>query len=198
MSLIKAWYSTDGPEEYAKILKEKFGIDLSVKKYILESGKPVVKSVTADTKEFFNNSFKIIVGSAVLGPGSGQFSAAIGWGGTPTRYSGMMSSTGFWSSPPSGISPGDQITIKLQLIPGYDTATTASFTESMTVIFNKQTKGEAVWTNSSNLRQVDKTITFNFPDAFAEPAFDIEISCVTPSGSGSEIYHYILNPELAK
>jgi hypothetical protein len=169
-----------------------------VKKYILESGKPVVKSVTADTKDFFNNSFKIIVGSSMLGPGSGQFSAAIAWGGVPTRYSGFMSSIGFWSSPPSGLNPGDPVTIKLQLIPGYDTATNASFTESMTVLFNKKPMGEAVWTNSSKLTQIDKTVTFNFPADFKEPAFDIEISSVTPSGSGSEIYHYILNPELAK
>jgi hypothetical protein len=74
VSLIKAWYSTDGENEYAKILKEKFGIDINIKKYILESVKPLVKSVTTDTKDFFSNSFKNIIGSAMLDPGSGQFS----------------------------------------------------------------------------------------------------------------------------
>jgi len=195
VSLIKAWYSTDGEKEYAKLLKDKFGIDLNVKKYILESGKPVVKSVTADTKDFFSNSFKIIPGSAVLGPGGGQFSSGIAWGGSPTRYTGFMGSIGFWSGPPDGISPGDQVNIKLQLIPSYDTKTTASFSESMAIIFNKQPVGEISWTNISKQTQVDKTIMFNIPDGFKETAFDIEIQCAVPSGSGSLIYHYILNPE---
>lgn len=202
VSLIKAWYSTDGPDEYAKILKEKFGIDLSIKKYILESGKPVVKSVTADTKEFFNNKFDIIVGSAMLGPGSGQFTSFIGWAGVPTRFSGMMSAIGFWSSPPLGLNPGDPVNIKLQIFPGYYSTVPAAFTITTTVMLNKQPKGELTWTSDAQLVEQnlgpEKTVTFDFPNDFKESAFDIEISSVTPSGSGSEIYHYILNPELAK
>ena len=197
VSLIKAWYSTDGQNEYSKMLKEKFGIDLSVKKYILESGKPVVKSVTADTKDFFSNSFKIIVGSAVLGPGSGQFSSSVAWGGSPTRYTGFMSSIGFWSSPPTGINPGDQVNIKLQLIPSYDTKTTTTFTEIMTVLFNKKAVGEVTWNNSSKETQIEKTVTFSIPVDFKEVAFDIEVMSTVPSGSGSEIYHFVLNPDLA-
>jgi hypothetical protein len=196
VSLIKAWYSTDGEEEYAKLLKEKFGIDINIKKYILESGNPVVKSVTPDTKDFFSNSFKIIVGSAVLGPGSGQFSSSIAWGGSPTKYTGYMSSIGFWSSPPNGINPGDQVTINLQLIPSYDSKTTAAFTEIMTVLFNKKPVGEAGWNNSSKETQIDKTITFIIPADFKGDSFDIEVMSTVPSGSGSEIYHYILNPDL--
>jgi hypothetical protein len=197
VSLIKAWYSTDGEEEYAKLLKEKFGIDVKIKKYILESGKPVVKSVTPDTKDFFSNKFQIIVGSAMMGPGSGQFSSSIAWGGSPTRYTGFMSSIGFWSSPPNGINPGDQISINLQLIPSYDTKTTTTFTESMTVLFNKKAVGELGWNNSSKETQIDKTITFIIPADFKGDYLDIEVSCTVPSGSGSEIYHFILNPDLA-
>jgi hypothetical protein len=197
VSLIKAWYSTDGEEEYAKLLKEKFGIDINVKKYILESGKPVVKSVTEDTKDFFGNKFQIIVGSAMMGPGSGQFSSSIAWGGSPTRYTGFMSSIGFWSSPPNGINPGDQVSINLQLIPSYESKTTATFTEIMTVLFNKKPVGELGWNNSSKETTVEKTITFIIPADFKGDSFDIEVMSSVPSGSGSEVYHFILNPDLA-
>jgi hypothetical protein len=198
VSLIKAWYSTDGQNEYAKLLKEKFGIDLNVKKYILESGKPLVKNVTADTRDFFSNSFKIIAGSAMLGPGGGQFSSGVAWGGSPTRYTGFMGSTGFWSSPPSGLSPGDQVSIKLRLIPSYDGKTTATFAESMTVLLGKQQMGGVSWTNSSTETTVEKTVTFAIPDGYKDPTIDIEILSSVPSGSGSEIYHFVLNPDLVK
>jgi len=197
VSLIKAWYSTDGEDEYAKLLKEKFGIDLDIKKYILESGKPVVTSVTADSEDFFNNKFQIIVGSAMMGPGSGQFSSSIAWGGSPTRYTGFMSSIGFWSSPPNGINPGDQVSINLQLIPSYDTKTATTFTESMTVLFNKKPVGEMSWNNSSEETQIAKTIIFTIPADFKGDSFDIEVMSTVPSGSGSEVYHFILNPDLA-
>jgi len=35
------------------------------------------------------------------------------------------------------------------------------------------------------------------PVDFKGEAFDIEIASSVPSGSGSEIYHFILNPDLA-
>jgi hypothetical protein len=197
VSLIKAWYSTDGEEEYAKLLKEKFGIDLNLKKYMLESGKPVVKSVTTDTKDFFNNKFQIIVGSAILGPGSGQFSSFVGWGGTPTRYTGSMSSIGFWSSPPDKLNPGDQVDIKLQLIPSYDSKTTSTFTETMTVLFNKKPVGEVGWNNSSQETKIEKTVAFIIPADFKGESFDIEVMSTVPSGSGSEVYHFIINPDAA-
>jgi hypothetical protein len=196
VSLIKAWYSTDGEEEYAKLLKEKFGIDLNIKKYILESGKPVVKSVTSDTKDYFSNKFQIIVGSAMMGPGSGQFSSFIAWGGSPSKYTGYMNSIGFWSSPPNGINPGDQVRINLQLIPSYDSKTATTFAESMTVLFNKKAVGELVWNNSSKETQIDKTITFIIPADFKGDSFDIEVMSTVPSGSGSEVYHFILNPDV--
>jgi hypothetical protein len=196
VSLIKAWYSTDGEEAYSQLLKEKFGIDLSIKKYILESGKPVVKGVTEDTKEYFSNKFQIIVGSAMMGPGSGQFSSFVAWGGSPTKYTGYMSSIGFWSSPPNGINPGDQVTIKLQLIPSLESKTTAIFSESMTVLFDKKPVGEVSWNNSGKETTVNKTITFIIPADFKGDSFDIEVMNTVPSGSGSEVYHYILNPDV--
>jgi hypothetical protein len=198
VSLLKAWYSTDGQEEYAKLLKEKFGIDINLKKYILESAKPVVKSVTADTNDFFSNKFNIIVGSAILGPGGGQFSSFVGWGGTPTRFTGSMSSIGFWSSPPDKLNPADQVNIKLQLIPSYDGKTTAALAESMTVLFNKKPVGEVGWNNSSKETKIEKTITFILPSDFKGDAFDIEVISVVPSGSGSEVYHFVLNPDFPK
>ena len=186
VSLIKAWYSTDGEEEYAKILKEKFGIDLSLKKYVLESGKPVVKGVTPDTKDFFSNKFDIIVGSAILGPGGGQFSSFVGWGGTPTKYTGSMSSIGFWSGPPDRLNPGDQVNIKLQLIPSCDAKTTSAFNETMTVLFNKKAVGEVGWNNSSKETKIEKTVTFIIPADFKAESFDIEVMSAVPSGSGSD------------
>jgi hypothetical protein len=141
--------------------------------------------------------FQIIVGSAILGPGSGQFSSFVGWGGTPTSYTGSMSSIGFWSSPPDKLNPGDQVDIKLQLIPSYDSKTTSTFSETMTVLFNKKPVGEVGWNNSSQETKIEKTVAFIIPADFKGDSFDIEVMITVPSGSGSEVYHFIINPDAA-
>jgi hypothetical protein len=180
-------------EEWWKSLDTNTPTGLPVKKYILNSASSQVRNVTADTKDFFSNTFKIIEGSAILGPGGGQFVVGVCWGGSPNRYTGSLSSVGFWSSPPAGLNPGDPITIKLEIDPGYDSKTSAAFQETISVIFNKKNYGGITWTNSQTQRQVTGTVTFNLPADFAEPTLDIEVASTAPTGDGSMVYHYILN-----
>jgi hypothetical protein len=97
------------------------------------------------------------------------------WGGSPTRYTGFLGSSGFSSSLAANLNPGDTVTIKLRLILSYDSKTTGFFTESMTVLFNKQQIGGITWTNNSTETQIEKIITFNIPDGYTDSRFDIEV-----------------------
>ena len=122
VSLMKAWYSTDGPAEYAKVLLDKFGIDLnkSTFKYVLQ--KPVskvVSSVTADTETLFQNMFGIEYGLA----NGGQFHTYVAWGQKVKNGvvgGGFRSSIGAWTGAPDGLNPGDQITFTVNIYPGWD------------------------------------------------------------------------------
>ena len=199
ISLAKAWLSTNGASEYAALLKAKFGVDITKPKYILESNKQIVKGITPDTDAVYGNDFGIKP-STTLGPGGGQFYSSTDWGGVRGKNSTAgVSSIGFWSAPNSAFSPGDLITVKLELLPKASYKKSVPLFESMVVYFNKRFVGSVSWNGEiigDGYTMISKeTLTYMVPVKFEAEEFDIEISCLVPGGSGIHRYHYILNPE---
>ena len=203
VSLMKAWYSTDGPSEYAKLLKDKFGIDLAKKKYKLAGLTPKVKSITAEKFEDNSQAFQIVPNGL-----KGQFVGGVSWGLIPNSKGYNGGSFGFnnwWAGIPDGLNPGDRVTISLNLSGDYilmrsdqgplelamGVRLNGRPVDELSVTSAEFTPGKGASQNIKSGR-VDKNVTVSIPTDLQGDSVDIVIDGFSTTGSGTMTYHYAL------
>ncbi len=200
VSLMQAWFMSDGPNQYAEMLKDKFGIVPGQMTWALKSATPVIVEVYGDTKDYFNHAFDIVPG---LIPNGWQFTSFESWNGNQESYSCYVSMIGGWASPPASISSGETIDIQVKLVPGWEISSRCGSIDSgvsISMRFNGQEIGNASWNrsmSSDNLNDGDSlgvfesTINYSIPTDFKEDTFNIDAYAVAPGGEGYLRYNFV-------